>query len=292
VDRLGDFILSQSEGPMNSAQKSASTQLMKTLDCRGLYHKALLREAGRRAAPESSPVHILGDPAPERFGLRENGLELEISLSEGYSSGLFLDQRDNRRRLLTRHVAAGFELAPGTRERTSGSVLNTFAYTCGLSVCAAHAGMKTASVDLSRKYLEWGKRNFELNRMDPSDHEFLCGDTFDWFKRLARKHRTFDLILLDPPTFSRSKESAPFQVRKDYGRLVRDALRLLATGGVLFASTNAAEWKPEEFLDSVQRAIKEAGRCISQMHYAPQPPDFPISRSEPAYLKTVWLRIA
>jgi 23S rRNA (cytosine1962-C5)-methyltransferase len=291
VDRLGDYVLSQSEAAMNSAQKTALMQLMKALGCLGVYHKTLLREVGRRAVRESSPVHVMGDPAPERFGLRENGLEFEVSLSEGYSSGLFLDQRDNRRRLLTRHVAAGFELALAKRE-SAGSALNTFAYTCAFSVCAAQAGMKTTSVDLSRKYLEWGKRNFERNRMDPSDHAFLCGDTFDWMKRLARKHRTFDLILLDPPTFSRSKEFGPFQVRKDYGRLVRDALRLLAPRGVLFASTNAADWKPEEFLESVQRAIAETGRHISQMHYAPQPPDFPISRSEPAYLKTAWLRIA
>lgn len=292
VDRLGDHLLYQGDGLMNSSQKNESSQLMDALGCRGVYHKTLVRNAGRSGVRESSPVHVSGDAAPARFALRENGLEFEVSLSEGYSAGLFLDQRENRRRVLTRHVAARFELAPVTSEVAGGSALNTFAYTCGFSVCAARAGMKTASVDLSRKYLEWGKRNFQRNRIDNSGHEFHCGDTFDWMRRLARKRRTYDLILLDPPTFSRSKDFGAFQARKDYGRLVREAMRLLARGGVLFASTNAADWRPEEFLDAVKQAIAEAGRSVSQMHYAPQPPDFPVSRSEPAYLKTVWLRIA
>jgi len=277
---------------MSTIQKSASTQLLNSLGCRGVYHKTLVRDSGSRGLHESSPVHVSGKVAPERFVLRENGLEFEVSLSEGYSAGLFLDQRDNRRRLLTRHVAAGFDLIPVSKEGVRGSALNTFAYTCGFSVCAARAGMKTTSVDLSRKYLDWGKRNFDLNRVDPSEHEFLCGDTFDWMKRLIRKHRKFDLVLLDPPTFSRSKYFGPFQVRKDYDRLVREAIRLLAPGGILFASTNAANWKPEEFLESVREALSGAGRSVSQTHYAPQPPDFPITRSEPAYLKTAWLRIA
>jgi 23S rRNA G2069 N7-methylase RlmK/C1962 C5-methylase RlmI len=82
-----------------------------------------------------------------------------------------------------------------------------------------------------------------------------------------------------------------FRADKDYGRLVAAALPLLRTGGVLFASTNAADWPPEEFLAAVAEAIHGANRRILQQHYVPQPPDFPISRAEPAYLKTVWLRV-
>ena len=81
-------------------------------------------------------------------------------------------------------------------------ILNAFAYTCGFSVCAAKAGWQTTSLDLSKKYLEWGKRNFVGNGLNPSAHEFIHGDVFDWFGRLAKKQRQFNLILLDPPTFS------------------------------------------------------------------------------------------
>src|SRR6202040_3530108 len=113
----------------------------------------------------ASPQLLLGRAAPERFAIRENGLQFELSFDEGYSFGLFLDQRDNRRRFLTGHVAAEFQLfnsKPETRD-AKPEVLNVFSYTCGFSVCAAKGGSKTTSLDLSKKYLEWGKRNFTLN---------------------------------------------------------------------------------------------------------------------------------
>jgi 23S rRNA (cytosine1962-C5)-methyltransferase len=232
-----------------------------------------------RAAPQC----LWGKPAPAEFYIRENGLRFALSLDQGYSAGLFLDQRDNRRSLLTRHVAADFEIPPAPE------VLNTFAYTCGFSACAAAAGARVTSLDLSKNYLDWGRRNFALNAIDPVRHDFVFGDTFDWLRRFAKKKRLFDLIILDPPTFSRSKESGVFQAEKDYGALAVAALPLLKRGGILFASTNAAEFPPEDFLENLTRAI--SGRRVLQRHYAPQPPDFPISRDEPAYLKTVWLRI-
>ena len=99
------------------------------------------------------------------------------------------------------------------------------------------------------------------------------------------------MIILDPPTFSQSKEYGAFRVEKDYGKLVATALPLLKSNGVLLASTNSAEWEPEKFLESIASAVRSAKRKIVQQHYVPQPPDFPVSRAEPAYLKTVWLRI-
>jgi 23S rRNA (cytosine1962-C5)-methyltransferase len=171
-------------------------------------------------------------------------------------------------------------------------LLNTFAYTCGFSVCAAKAGARATSLDLSRKYLEWGKRNFALNGLNASDHAFIAGDVFDWLRRLE-KQLQFDLIALDPPTFSQSKEHGVFQAEKDFGELVTSALPLLKPQGVLFASTNAARLAPEEFLRQVTTAVVAARRKILQQHFAPQPADFPISRpAEPAYLKTIWLRLA
>jgi 23S rRNA (cytosine1962-C5)-methyltransferase len=176
-------------------------------------------------------------------------------------------------------------------ENRKSKILNVFAYTCGFSVCAARMGAKTTSLDLSKKYLEWGRRNFLLNGLDPAAHDFIYGDAFDWLRRLAKKGRAFDAVALDPPTFSQSKEHGIFRAEKDYGKLVAVALPLVRPGGVLFASTNAADWPPEKFLADVEKAIHSARRKILQRHHVPQPPDFPISRNEPAYLKTVWLRI-
>jgi 23S rRNA (cytosine1962-C5)-methyltransferase len=296
VDRLGDFLLSQSETPLNEQQQARLAKM--TTPLRGAYHKTLSRHVRRASATEASPQLALGEAAPERFTIRENGIQFELSFNEGYSVGLFLDQRDNRRKLLTGHIATDFPLLPdGHASRITHHVsrftelLNVFSYTCAFSVCAAKAGAKTTSLDLSKKYLEWGKRNFTLNGLDPAEHDFIYGDAFDWMRRLAKKSRAFDVIVLDPPTFSQSKERGVFRVEKNYGELVAAALPLLKPNGVLLASTNAANWPPEKFLAAVQSSIAAAKRKILQQHYAPQPPDFPISRSEPAYLKTVWLRL-
>lgn len=287
VEQLGEFQLSQSEAAFTDAQREHLASRSSPLASR-LYHKTLSRHVRRTTTAETSPQLDSGAAAPERFVIRENGVKFEMSFSEGYSVGLFLDQRDNRRRLLTNHIAANFRLQTSDIRL---EVLNTFAYTCGFSACAALAGARTTSLDLSKKYLEWGKRNFALNGLDPAQHDFIYGDTFDWMRRLAKKGRAFDAIILDPPTFSQSKESGVFRAEKDYDKLVTAALPLLKPGGVLLASTNAADLLPEKFLDQINEAVHAARRKILQQHYVPQPPDFPICRDEPAYLKTVWLRV-
>ncbi len=305
VDRLGDLLLSQAERPLTPPQGAELERLGRRWAARGLYHKLLTRDVQGREPSETAPHPVGGEVAPGRFVVRENGLRFELSFDEGGSVGLFLDQRENRRRLLTGHVAAGFALVSavgrGLDRREAGpgkaaprvpvEVVNVFAYTCGFSVGAAAAGARTTSLDLSRNYLDRGRRNFALNGLDPAGHEFIQGDAFDWLRRLARKERGFDVVLLDPPTFSRSKEHGVFRAGKDYRRLVAVALPVLRSGGVLFASANAAGLPPAQFVSDVRAAARTAGREIAQEHYVPQPPDFPISRDEPGYLKTIWLRL-
>jgi 23S rRNA (cytosine1962-C5)-methyltransferase len=285
VDRLGDHLLSQSA----DALAYARLQALAALEPRGVYHKRLAREVRRLSADEAAPVLVRGDAAPERFVVRENGVRFELGFGEGYSVGLFLDQRDNRRRFLVNHVGAGFTLFPGGVN--GRRVLNAFAYTCGFSVCAALAGAQVTSLDLSRKYLEWGRRNFSLNGLDPSVHDFIYGDAPDWMRRLRRKGRLFDAIVLDPPTFSQSREHRAFRAERDYAELAAAALPLLSPGGVLLACANTARLPAEEFLETLRAAVRAAGRGIGQEHYAGQPPDFPVTREEPAYLKSVWLRL-
>lgn len=272
VDKLGEYLLAASERELTSEE----TVFLRGISARAVFFKRLERQ------PAGGSPRLLWGEA-KGISLRENGISYEIRMSEGYSVGLFLDQRDNRRRLLTGQIAAGFDFAPPK------DVLNTFAYTCSFSVCAAARGARTASVDLSRKYLDWGRENFRVNNLKADEHEFLTGDVFDWLKRLGRKKRVFDLVILDPPTFSRSKESGVFQAGKDYGRLAEAAMTLVKPGGLLFASTNAATYPPAQFLEDVAKAAVK--RRIWQEHYSPQPPDFPIHRLEPAYLKTIWLRL-
>lgn len=290
IDRLGDYLLVQSERPLSREQTGTIERWARRLDSHGVCLKRLERQVRLTTTQGVSPQVLLGEEPPAEFIVRENGVRFSLSCREGYSVGLFLDQRDNRRRLLVNHVAAGFPWIASPIAQ--GEVLNVFAYTCAFSVCAALAGARVTSLDLSKKYLNWGQRNFTLNGLDPRAHEFIAGDAFDWLRRLAKKGRGFDAVLLDPPTFSTSKESGRFQAVRDYGALVERAISLVRPGGVLFASTNAATLAPERFLEMVEQPIVAAGREVLQRHYAPQPPDFPVSRDEPAYLKTVWMRLS
>ncbi len=288
VDRLGDYLLSQSEAGLEPQHAAELERLLRQLDLRGAYHKQLSRQVRRTAPGDACPGLVQGEPAPDRFTILENGLHYELSFTEGYSVGLFLDQRDNRKRLLSGHVAAGFPALISKREPQSLEILNAFSYTCAFSVCAAKGGARVTSLDLSRKYLDWGRRNFELNGLASEAHDFIYGEAFDWMKRLHKKGRLFDTVILDPPTFSQSKQSGVFRAEKDYGELVRAAVSLLRTEGVLLTSSNAAQWDCSAFLGGVREAVDAAGRRVIREHYQPQPPDFPITRLAPAHLKTAW----
>lgn len=280
LDRWGAYGLIEGEQPPAQLPPEAA-------GLAGTYFKLLNRQVQRAALDEASPRPLAGALAPDPFTVSENGVRYEISFQRGYSVGLFLDQRDNRRRILSGCVAPGFDLPLAGKE-----ALNAFAYTCGFSVCAALAGARCTSLDLSKHYLEWGRRNFALNRLDPAAHDFIYGDVFDWAPRLQKKGRQFDLILLDPPTFSRSKLGGIFQAERDYGKLVKLFLPLLRPGGVLFASANARKLPPQAFLEQIRAAASAARRQILREHYVPQPFDFPISKNEPAHLKTVWITLA
>lgn len=291
VDQLGAWALIEGEGEAPLDPEVQRLLQRAGAESRGAYFKALKRHVRQTAPEDACPSLKTGTSAPARFEILENGLRFELSFQEGYSTGLFLDQRDNRRRLLTQHVGAGFPWSPGG-SGAPGELLNCFSYTCGFSVAGAVGGMRTTSLDLSRKYLEWGRRNFVLNGLDPSAHDFIYGDVFDWLGRLAKKSRRFQAIVLDPPTFSRSREHGDFRAETDYGGLVHLALPLLVPGGVLLASTNASRLSSESFVTAVREAIGRSGRrCLAEL-YVPQPPDFPITREEPAHLKTFWCAVS
>ncbi len=218
---------------------------------------------------KESPQHLSGSVVIEPFLIVENGIASEISLQSGYSQGIFLDQRDNRaevRRLM----------APGLR------LLNTFAYTGAFSVAAAMAGAETTTLDLSQPYLDWAKRNFTHNSLDPAAHHFCKGDTFHWLRRFAKQGRTFDGIVLDPPTFSRDEKGKVFRAEENFGELAALAAELLTSDGWLLCSTNCRNLGLNEFQKQLRNAIH---RPLSARH-SNMPPDF----TDDAYLKSVWLR--
>lgn len=218
---------------------------------------------------KESPSHLFGPEMNEPFITLENGSASEISFQSGYSQGIFLDQRDNRaevRRLM----------APGLR------VLNTFAYTGAFSVAAAMAGAETTTLDLSQPYLDWAKRNFSHNNLDPAAHHFCKGDTFHWLRRFAKQGRRFDGIILDPPTFSRDEKGKVFRVEENFGELAALASDLLTTGGWLLCSTNCRNLS----LNGFQKQLRNAIHRPMHSHHSPMPADF----TDEPYLKSVWMK--
>jgi 23S rRNA (cytosine1962-C5)-methyltransferase len=217
---------------------------------------------------KDSPIHHCGPELSAPFLARENALIFEISFHAGYSQGLFLDQRDNRaevRRLLR----------PGLR------LLNTFAYTGAFSVAAASAGAETTTLDLSQTSLDWAKRNFSHNALDPAAHHFCKGDTFHWLRRFAKQGRRFDAIVLDPPTFSRDAKGKVFRVETDFATLAALALDVLAPDGWLLCSTNCRNLSAADFT----RQILTSSRRLLKTRHRPMPADF---TGDP-YLKSVWV---
>ena len=215
---------------------------------------------------------------PDRISILEHGLTFLINFGEGLSTGLFLDQRENRRRLLTMPLEGK-------------AMLNTFAYTCAFSVAAARAGAVTTSVDLSRNYLEWGQDNFRTNDFDPAAHDFVVGDTFEWLKRFSKRGRSWDVVILDPPTFSTTKRGRAFQAARDYEDLAALAMPLVAGGGWLLCCTNQRTLGAEEFEKSIKGAAHRNGRVIESLEFETLPFDFRVAPKERPYLKTFWARL-
>ncbi len=167
------------------------------------------------------------------------------------------------------------ELCPGK------TVLNTFAYTCSFGVAAVAAGAKAVNLDLSRNYLEWGQENYRLNGLEPEQTDFIYGDVFDWLARFAKRGRRFDLVVLDPPTFSRSRTSGVFRAEEDYGGLLERALRVAAPDGILLCCLNTHQVSTAHFRDILRN------RLPSPVDLRPMlmAQDFPGSD----YLKSFWV---
>ncbi len=162
----------------------------------------------------------------------EDGLGFLVNFTDYLDTGLFLDYRTTRAML--RELAGGRDF------------LNLFAYTGVASVHAAGGAATTTTLDLSPTYLDWARRNLELNAFTGPEHRLIQADCVDWLARQAAgPERRYGLIFLDPPTISRSKRmEADFYVQRDHTRLIRQAADLLAPNGVLLFSNNfrASAW--------------------------------------------------
>lgn len=196
----------------------------------------------------SPPEPVWGEARAEVTAL-ENGVPFLIRPGADLSVGLFTDARPARA-WVREHASHG-----------EGRVLNTFAYTCGFGLNAALGGSPVVkNVDLSRKVLAWGQTNYALSGLSAPDTDFLYGDVFGWFTRLAKRGAQFDLVILDPPSFARSN-AGTWRSERDYGRLMTLAAGVTAPGGRVLALLNHAGVTPGTFERLAWAGLEEAGRA-------------------------------
>ena len=224
------------------------------------------------AAPQGRV--LWGAEPPERIEIDEHGMRLLVDVRRGQKTGLFLDQRENRR--LVRELAAG-----------RGDALNLFGFTGGFSVAAALGGARhVVTVDVDRDAIALARENFRVNGLDPADHAFASDDAFEILRRCKAQGRQFDLVVCDPPAFAKSQKAVEGAVA-GYAALNRAALQVLAPGGLLVTASCSARVSAEQFQDAVKEAAYKARVDLQLVEDRRQPPDHPIAPQfrEGRYLK-------
>jgi 23S rRNA (cytosine1962-C5)-methyltransferase len=230
---------------------------------RGVYVKHhtrgdLRRKARDDVAPEGP---VTGDPVPAELLVEEHGARFAVWLDDGLSTGLFTDQRDNRR--------AVRELSHGAR------VLNLFSYTCSFTVAAALGGaVETVSVDLSKRALERGRENLSRNGVASAGHRFIREDALTYLGRAVRRGEEFGVVVVDPPSFGTHGKKT-FSVERDYRELMRLSMAVVAKGGRLLAVTNHRRTTSSRLRASLDDAAQHAGRHMVTVLELGMPADHP-----------------
>jgi 23S rRNA (cytosine1962-C5)-methyltransferase len=279
VDRYGDFLMVQLYCAAWRPHLPLVTRaLQELLAPTGIYEKSRPQRTRELEAAGDSKRYgrlLIGKPAPPRLEVRENGLNFLVSLEQGLNTGLFLDQRRNRLDLMAR--------VAGKR------MLNLFAYTGAFSVAAAVAGAgQVTTVDVSAGYTDWARANFCINQLNPESYEFLVGDCLSVLADLAVRKKEYEIILMDPPSFSTTAKSR-FTTRGGTSDLVAAALPLLIDGGLLITSSNHQKLDLADYLKELRRGALKAGCELRVISLAGQPEDFPypVTFPEGRYLKYV-----
>jgi 23S rRNA (cytosine1962-C5)-methyltransferase len=297
-DRLGEIThfhwygkLNQMRNVFQTADLERVTKLATLLKIEDWYlqHRSNRGSAGNKGAggtgAPTEETALSKETLPARWIANEEEMRFQFRRDSGLSPGLFLDQRANRRWVL---------------QNRPRRVLNLFSYTGGFSVAAARAGAElVVSVDLSRSFLEWTKENFILNNLDPllPKYEFRAMDSREYLKWAAKKGLQFDLVVCDPPSFSRS-ESGVFRIETELESLLSQCAQVTAPGGRILISTNYETWTHQEFVQRVANFANEfkiefarQAKKLVTLERTPSPDwDFEMPR-EPRRMKSLFMKI-
>jgi 23S rRNA (cytosine1962-C5)-methyltransferase len=192
--------------------------------------------------------------------VEENGLKFKVDLNDNLNQGLFMDMRKNRRLL-----------ASFAKDK---AVLNCFAYTCSFGAYCRQAGAsRVVNVDISAKFLKIGEENYKLNNLPTGRSEFMREHAVLYVERAAKRNNLFDIIILDPPSFSRYSGKV-FSVKKDMPHLIEKSLNALTESGILFVSTNLSSVSRAQLEEWSYAAAKRAQRKILEIDRLSQDIDF------------------
>ena len=281
VDVYGDHLVAHLYDDDAIACREPLLDALDALGFDGVYLKVRPKQANTLSdtrTEELAPrTPVRGRSADEELEIVEHGLRYLARLGDGLSTGIFLDQRENRRRIR--------ELSSGKR------VLNLFSYTCPFTIAAAAGGaVRTVSVDASKGALERGARGLAHAGLQGDHHELVVEDVFAFLDRARRKSERFDLVLLDPPSYS-SVGASRYSTQGGYRPLAAKAMALVAPGGFLLACSNHRQTVRAKLRRLLHEAARDAGREVVQMKDLPSPIDFPAPWAREPHLKSVLVRL-
>lgn len=273
VEKLGD-VLQILHYSRNKLEPEFLTQMSEIAGCKHWFVREMFdrgKEVTDKNIIHSSP-HL-----PLQWFVKENRMKLDLRYNQGLSSGLFLDQRENRRRVL--------------RDSQGKKVANFFSYTCGFSVAAALGGAhEVVSVDTSAASLEWGKNNFKVNNIDPDKFEFFVADALFFLRSCTKRQRKFDTIILDPPTFSRTKHGQ-FRLNENLPELLDLAFGSLAPHGNLLITTNDETLTFEGLGHAIEAAVSRTLKQMVRVERSVPPFDFEFPLERQSVLKGYWVSL-
>ncbi|SMD83755.1 class I SAM-dependent rRNA methyltransferase [Bacillus cereus] len=249
--------------------------LQKVANFKGIYEKKRFDTKGKYIEGDD---FVAGERGEFPLIVKENGVNFAVYLNDGAMVGVFLDQRNVRKQIRDKYA----------KGRT---VLNMFSYTGAFSVFAALGGAsKTTSVDLANRSLSKTIEQFSVNEVDYEAQDIIVEDVFLYFKYAAKKKMKFDMVVLDPPSFARSKKYT-FSAAKDYKYLLKETIAITENNGIIVASTNCSAFDMKKFKGFIDTAFKEMNGKYKILEEHSLPEDFRTidQFKEGDYLKVVFI---
>lgn len=273
----GFYMVSWYSEGIYSFREDIYQALDEVVNTRGVYEKLRFDTNGQYVDQDD---YVSGEKGEFPLIVLENGMHFAVDLNDGAMTGIFLDQRNVRKALRDKYAEGK-------------TVLNTFSYTGAFSVAAALGGSAgTTSVDLAKRSLPKTIEQFAVNGIDYESQDIKVMNVFDYFSYAARHELKFDVVVLDPPSFARTKKMT-FSTAKDYPKLLKDALKITNEGGIIIASTNNASFHMKKFKTFIDKAFTETNKRYKILEEHQLPEDFTVPHNFPEfnYLKVVFIKV-